>query len=249
MMTRCAFTFLLCACASFFLNAQVAELPPEHEAPVITFDSTTYWFDTVYQGSNVDHEFRFRNTGKTPLIISSVTGSSGSIVPYYPKEPIAPGQSSFIRVVYNTTSKMGPQSKTVTVISNASEPVLVLQLKGIVVVPLTDPNAPVLQFDSPVFSFDTIDQGTIVTHEYRFINKGKSPLIITDVTTNCGCLVPEFPKEPVLPGGTGIVRLTFYSAGKSGMQYKMPTVHSNSGYGAVVIHMKGFVKVPPPTNK
>jgi hypothetical protein len=126
------------------LKGYVKPKPPA-DAPVITFDSATYWFDTVYQGSLVEHEFRFTNTGKSPLVISIVQGSSGSVVPSYPKEPIAPGESGMIRVIFHTGGKMGPQEKTVTVTSNASEPNVVLRLKGVVI-----PAPPIDQSPAPV---------------------------------------------------------------------------------------------------
>jgi len=96
--------------------------------PIMKFDTTTYWFDTVYQNTIVDNEFRFTNTGKSPLIISTVTGSSGSICPSYPKEPIAPGQTGVITVMFHTGGKMGMQDKCVTVTSNATEPIIILHI-------------------------------------------------------------------------------------------------------------------------
>lgn len=135
---------LVAACASLVLYAEISTTPvTDPNAPIMVFDSTTYWFDTVYQGSIIDNEFRFTNTGKSPLVITVVTGSSGSVVPSYPKEPIAPGKSGMIRVVFHTGGRMGAQDKTVTVRSNASEPVIVLHIRGYVILPPSKNGNPV----------------------------------------------------------------------------------------------------------
>jgi hypothetical protein len=87
---------------------------------------------------------------------------------------------------------------------------------------------PQLVFDSTDFDFGTIRPGDIVFHDYHFTNKGTESLIIFNVSTGCGCLVAQWPKDPVAPGKDGIVRLTFNSAGKQGQQYKAGTISSNS---------------------
>lgn len=212
------------------------------DAPILKFDSTTYWFDTVYQSSTVDHEFRFTNRGKTPLIISNVTGSSGCIVPSYPKEPIAPGKSAFVRVVFNTTGRLGPQHKSVTVTSNASEPVIVLNIRGIVVLPPPDPNGPILTFDSRNYSFDTITEGDLVEHKFTFVNNGRAPLIITSAYFAGGGFTTEYTRGPVAPGDTGFIVARFNSIGKTGSQNKICTVYSNNNSGDVALNIKVFVR-------
>lgn len=241
-MTRCTFTLCLCVCASFFLSAQVAPLPIDPNAPVIRFEETTYYFDTVYQGSTVDHEFRFTNVGKSPLIISNVCGSSGSVCPSYPKEPIAPGKSEMIRVVFNTTGKMGNQYKSVTVTSNASEPTLVLSIKGVVTLPPPDPNGPMLLFNARAYSFDTIAQGDVGEHKFTFVNKGKAPLMITQAIIAGGGFTAEHTSDPVAPGDSGFVLVRFNSTGKSGSQEKVCTILSNNNSGDVALNIKVFVR-------
>jgi len=62
--------------------------------------------------------FTFTNTGDKPLILESVVGSCGCTVPEYPKEPILPGESNEIKVVYKPGKQKGMQNKLVTVIAN-----------------------------------------------------------------------------------------------------------------------------------
>lgn len=84
----------------------------------ITFEKTVHDYGTIVQDANGNCEFKFKNTGNEPLIISGAKGSCGCTVPEWSKEPIAPGQSGSIKVKYDT-KRIGKFSKTVTVTSNA----------------------------------------------------------------------------------------------------------------------------------
>lgn len=92
-------------------------LDPDKTAK-ITFEKEVFDFGVIKQGDVVEDVFKFKNTGNAPLIISSATGSCGCTVPEPPKDPIAPGQSSEIKVKFNSTGKEGIQNKTVTIIAN-----------------------------------------------------------------------------------------------------------------------------------
>lgn len=104
-----------------------------------------------------------------------------------------------------------------------------------------DPNAPVMKFKSDTVSFGTISAGTVVEREFTFTNTGKTPLIITDATATCGCTKPVFPKEPIAPGKSAVIKVTFNSTGKMGAQDKIITITSNNASGTVQVHLKGTV--------
>jgi hypothetical protein len=110
-----------------------------------------------------------------------------------------------------------------------------------------DPNAPVMEFRMETIDFGTITQGDKVTREFVFTNTGKQPLIITEVKVTCGCTDPKFTKEPIAPGKTSTITVTFNSAGKMGMQSKPITIISNNRDGDVILHLKGEVKAAPAT--
>jgi hypothetical protein len=96
----------------------------------ISFDKDVYDYGNIKQGANGNSEFKFKNTGKEPLIISMARGSCGCTVPEWPKEPIKPGETASIKVSYDT-KRVGPINKTVTITSNAkNEPTKVLTIKG-----------------------------------------------------------------------------------------------------------------------
>ena len=98
------------------------------------------------------------------------------------------------------------------------------------------------KFEKEEHNFGTIKQGASVTYEFKFTNPGKDPLIITDARGSCGCTVPEWPKEPIKKGQSGVIKVTFNSAGKMGSQDKTVTITSNAKTATKVLHMKGTVE-------
>lgn len=95
----------------------------------ITFKEDTIDYGTIAKGSDGVRVFQFTNTGDVPLIVGDVKSSCGCTVPKKPEGPIAPGASSSIEVKYDT-NRVGPIRRTVTVYSNASEPMVALKIKG-----------------------------------------------------------------------------------------------------------------------
>ena len=95
----------------------------------IVFEKTIHDYGTIAQGADGNSEFKFTNTGKAPLILSNVKASCGCTVPEWPKEPIAPGKTSSIKVKYNTAT-VGAFNKSITVNSNAVNNTVMLQIKG-----------------------------------------------------------------------------------------------------------------------
>jgi hypothetical protein len=116
-----------------------------------------------------------------------------------------------------------------------------------------DPNAPEISFDKTVHDYGTVVQGSDATCEFKFTNKGKEPLILQKPVSSCGCTVPTWPQEPVLPGKSDVIKVT-YSTHNIGPINKTVTVNSNAKTARVVLSIKGNViakpadKVPEKTN-
>src|SRR5690242_16730931 len=79
-------------------------------APEMTFETDLHDYGTIKQGADGGCEFKFKNTGKEPLVISNAKGSCGCTVPTWPKEPIMKGQTAVIKVHYDT-KRPGPFTK------------------------------------------------------------------------------------------------------------------------------------------
>jgi hypothetical protein len=102
----------------------------------IAFDKLEHDYGTVKAGEKVKYNYKFKNTGKEPLIISDAKGSCGCTVPDWPREPIAPGKTAEIKVEFDSTGKGtdegSPQSKRVTITANTDPVQTYLTIKGIV---------------------------------------------------------------------------------------------------------------------
>lgn len=90
-------------------------------------------------------------------------------------------------------------------------------------------NGPVLTWDKSTHDFGNMVQGDVVEHTFKFTNTGNEPLVITNVQVSCGCTTPKgWPRDPVMPGGSGELTVSFNSAGKMGAQTKPVIIVSNA---------------------
>ena len=101
--------------------------------PVITFEKTSHDFGQIIRGERVSYRFKFKNTGKLPLIISDVPSSCGCTVPEFSKLPVSPGEEGYVLVTFNSQTENGYRTKTVTVVSNAQPRMQTLTINANVV--------------------------------------------------------------------------------------------------------------------
>lgn len=125
-------TFTACSHNSSQENTEMVAVDPE-KAPVMSFEKESYDFGEINEGESVVYDFKFTNTGKGPLIVSNASATCGCTVPDYPKEPINPGESGNIHVVFNSTGKPGMQNKVVTLNVNTVAGTQELHLIGNVI--------------------------------------------------------------------------------------------------------------------
>ena len=91
---------------------------------------SVYNFGKVAEGEKVTYNFRFKNIGKKPLVITNTSASCGCTVPEKPERPILPGETGFIKVVFNSKGKTGHNQKTITVTANTNPAFPPLLLTG-----------------------------------------------------------------------------------------------------------------------
>ena len=108
------------------VNAQI------EKGAKIEFNKEVHDYGNIKYGGEPYCSFEFKNTGDEPLIISNAKGSCGCTVPEWPKEPIAPGKSGYVKATYNAAAA-GSFTKTVTVTTSAETTPKVLTLKGTVI--------------------------------------------------------------------------------------------------------------------
>ena len=107
-------------------------------------------------------------------------------------------------------------------------------------------NGPEIEFEKLVHDYGEVPYNGNGECEFRFTNTGNEPLILQKPKSSCGCTVPTWPKEPILPGESEVIKVT-YKTTKVGTINKSITVTSNAKVNAtVVLRIKGTV-LPQPT--
>lgn len=100
---------------------------------------------------------------------------------------------------------------------------------------LAVPAGPVAQ-DTPVMhfpggyirDFGPVPEGPAINHDFTFVNRGKSPIIIHSVRSGCGCMTADWTKEPIRPGKSGTIRVNYWTQGRLGRFEKSVSVYSNA---------------------
>ena len=124
---------------STFCYAQQIESNVTMDAPVFKFETKTINYGKILKDSDGIRTFEFMNIGNSPLVITKVSSSCGCMIPKMPEDPIMTGGKGEIQVEYDT-KRLGRISKSIYVMSNASEPRLILKIKGEVVLEMSEAN-------------------------------------------------------------------------------------------------------------
>ena len=98
-----------------------------------------------------------------------------------------------------------------------------------------------VELDKEVHDFGTIKEGEIVVTEFIVKNIGDSDLLIHEAKGSCGCTVPQPPKEPIKPGASAPIKVSFDSKGKPGSQEKTVTLTTNTQNGHETFKIKANV--------
>lgn len=91
-----------------------------NDSPEFKFEETKHDFGDMKQGESKEFVFKFINSGKKSLVISQVLTTCGCTAPTWPKEPIEPEASGTIKIVFNSTGKIGKQNKVITILANTA---------------------------------------------------------------------------------------------------------------------------------
>ncbi|GAB6278969.1 MAG TPA: DUF1573 domain-containing protein [Bacteroidales bacterium] len=113
-------------------------------------------------------------------------------------------------------------------------------------------NGPVITFDQKlrdeagniVWDYGTIYKDSNGDSYFRFTNTGKEPLVLSEVRSSCGCTVPRWPREPILPGKSDTIKVR-YATNRLGVINKTITVMSNAVNNPVILRIKGNVIEKP----
>ncbi len=199
----------------FFLLSSISQA---QEEPYIEFAEKVLNFSTIRAVDGiVKHDFKFKNTGKVPLILSNVKSSCGCTVSEWTKEPVLPGKDGKISISFNPVAQSGAVSKSIQVISNASNSPIALSVQG-VVIPAEKPEETFkfsigdLRLETIYAALGEIYKGRTVEYSLKvFNNSNDTPLSITFGK------VPAYLKitagtSPIAPQQEGIIKIEYNSS-------------------------------------
>jgi hypothetical protein len=104
-----------------------------------------------------------------------------------------------------------------------------------------------IEFKATTIDYGTIEKGADGVRTFEFTNTGDAPLIISKVSSSCGCTVPKKPKDPIMPGKTGEIEVK-YDTNRVNPIRKTITVVSNAKTPTVALKIKGKVIDPSKTS-
>jgi len=197
--------------------------------PKLLVQPINHDFGTIEQGEKVSHVFVLTNNGGDLLTILNVQTSCGCTAAKPDKNELAPGESTNLKVTFNSQGRHGAQKKNITIKSNDPEnPLLKLTISGTVVKSNNlGANVPVLYFSETKHDFGKVKEGNIVEYTFKFHNKGKETLKIKDVRTSCGCTAALVSSEKLEPGVVGTLKVELDTKNRSGKMSRTITIQSN----------------------
>jgi len=151
--------------------------------PKLVLQQTNYDFGDIVQGETVSHIFVLSNSGGDLLSISNVTASCGCTAAAPEKKELAPGESTNLKVSFNSSGRRGKQNKTIRIYSNDPQnPEMLLTIAGNVILSGDDTGkSPIIYFPETQHDFGQVKEGEKVNYTFKFANKGSSNLIVKDI--------------------------------------------------------------------
>lgn len=200
--------------------------------PKIESKENSFDFGNIQQGDVVSHNFVLKNIGTEKLVIEKVRASCGCTAAAPEKKELEPGESTSVKVTFDSHGRVGVQKKYVYIFSNDPEQ---KQLRLAFTTKILKENeidakkvdSAVLELSQHEVIFGDLQQGEKKEAELYFINKGKAQLVIEKIESACECIVASISKKSYEPGEVGIVKISLDTSGRSGELTRSIQIHSN----------------------
>jgi len=206
------------------INAQL-------QNPKIFIPSDTFDFGDIPEGQTIIHNFIIVNTGGDVLKLGQVISSCGCTAAEPEKKELNPGESTTLRVEFNSIGRSGKQNRQISLSSNDPvNPRVKFVISGNVLdqkIFSEKASGPKLMFEKSQHDFGKIYEGKIVEFTFKFKNIGKGVLEIKNVKTTCGCTAAVVNGKKLNPGEEGTIRIEFDSANRFGRTSRNIIVTSN----------------------
>lgn len=194
--------------------------------PKISVQPMNFDFGDIKYGDTVTHDFVALNTGGDILIIKDVRASCGCTAVKPDKTELKPGESTNIKVQFNTIGREGKQSKHVYVSSNdPSNSEIRLSFTANIVKEKV--SGPKLFIESTEHNFGKVNEGKVLDWNVNVKNIGNELLEIKDVKTSCGCTAAVLSGNKLKPGESGNLKVEFDTSNRSGLTSRTITLFTN----------------------
>lgn len=197
--------------------------------PKISVQSPEHNFGDIMQGDEVSHSFIISNSGGDILKITDVRASCGCTAAQPDKKELKPGESTNLKVTFNSKGRVGPQLKTVYVTSNDNErKEIQLIIRCNIILPEKKPKTGALLYlPETQYNFGQVKEGKVVSHTFQLINKGQSELEVKDIKTSCGCTAAMLSSSKLKPNEVGTLKIDLDTKNRVGKMSRTITIVSN----------------------
>lgn len=191
---------------------------------------------TVNYGDTIRFHYLARNLGNQPItLFKAHYYNQLSLLTNYPLT-IHPGEAETLYFELATKNLMNHYENSIRLPTNSdSMPYFRMTYAG----DLIAPGKPSIWFDTTTLSL-YINKGEQADFIFWFTNNGDEPLIISIVKSSCGCLVPNYPRDPIMPGERAFVK-GHYDSNRIGPINKTMTVHTNASDDPIILRILGNV--------
>ncbi len=203
--------------------------------PHIKIEEMKYDFGNIKEGKLVTHEFKVKNIGTENLKLIKINTSCGCTAVLTKKTNIAPKDSTYFRIEFNTYRRIGPQKKHIYVFSNDPKNKQVRVTFTANIIKKTEAerlkeNVPLIKLETDFVDFGDVERGKILHREIGVKNIGKKTLMIQYLRSSCSCLSAYESTKYIKPGETGKIIIDYDTTDRLGKMSRTITIISNDPY-------------------
>ncbi|MBU1100868.1 MAG: DUF1573 domain-containing protein [Bacteroidetes bacterium] len=217
--------------AFLFLFFIISVVNSQTKAPKLEVPNMTHDFGDLTEGVIVSHSFTIKNIGNDVLTIERVKASCGCTAAQPTKNNLQPGDSTEIKVTFNTNHRSGKQKKYVYVFTDDPEnaDIRLTFFANIKAKTETGTSSlvPAIRLEKNYHNFGEVQEGSLLTLNLDLKNVGTADLHVKNIKSSCGCTSTFLDTRTLEPGNSGELRIDFDTSDRFGKITRTVTVYSD----------------------